>query len=59
MTDDPNGHIGITGAGYFYNGSALVGTVVHWEIDNTNGSGSSVYEKGAWPQFHHDPQLTR
>jgi hypothetical protein len=58
VTSDPNGHIGITGAGYFYNGSALFGTVVHWEIDNTNGSGASVSEKGAWPQFHHDPQLS-
>jgi hypothetical protein len=55
VTDDPDGHIGITGAGY---NSADQGTVVHWEIDNTGGSGSSVYETGAWPQFHHDPQLT-
>jgi hypothetical protein len=58
VTDDPDGHIGITGAGYYSNGSSLVGTIVHWEIDNTSGSGSSVYEQGAWPQFHHDPQLT-
>ncbi len=58
VTDDPDGHIGITGAGYTFNGSALVGTIVHWEIDGSNGSGSSVYEHGAWPQFHHDPQLT-
>jgi hypothetical protein len=58
VSDDPDGHIGITGAGYTYNGSALVGTVIHWEVDGTNGSGSSVYEAGAWPQFHHDPQLT-
>ncbi|HLM95499.1 MAG TPA: hypothetical protein VK283_04240 [Acidimicrobiales bacterium] len=58
VTNDPDGHIGITGAGYYYDGSALLGTVVHWEIDNTNGSGASVYETGAWPQFHHDPQLT-
>ena len=58
VTSDPNGHIGITGAGYTNNGSSLVGTIVHWEIDNTSGSGSSVYEHGAWPQFHHDPQLT-
>jgi PQQ enzyme repeat len=58
VTDDPDGHIGITGAGYVSNGSALVGTVIHWEVDGTNGSGSSVYEAGAWPQFHHDPQLT-
>ncbi|HSZ37831.1 MAG TPA: VCBS repeat-containing protein [Acidimicrobiales bacterium] len=54
VTDDPDGHIGITGVGY-----APSGTIVtHWEIDNTAGSGSSVYEQGAWPQFHHDPQLT-
>jgi outer membrane protein assembly factor BamB len=58
VTDDPDGHIGITGAGYTNTGSALVSVIVHWEIDNTNGSGASVYENGAWPQFHHDPQLT-
>ncbi len=58
VTQDPDGHIGITGAGYQgINGSA-VGIVTHWEIDNTSGSGSSVNEPGAWPQFHHDPQLT-
>jgi hypothetical protein len=56
VTDDPDGHIGITGAGY--TGDSPVGEILHWEIDNTNGSGSSVYEQGAWPQFHHDPQLT-
>jgi hypothetical protein len=56
VTDDPGGHIGITGAGYFDNGSALVGIVEHWVV--SGGSGSTVNEKGAWPQFHHDPQLT-
>jgi hypothetical protein len=56
VTDDADGHIGITGAGYTYSGDQ--GTIVHWEIDNTSGSGSSVHEQGAWPQFHHDPQLT-
>jgi hypothetical protein len=54
VTSDPDGHIGITAAGY--QGSGTV--VAHWEIDNTNGSGSSVNERGAWPQFHHDPQLS-
>ena len=58
MTDDPDGHIGITGAGYVDVGGAATGYIAHWEIDNTSGSGSSVYEAGAWPQFHHDPQLT-
>ncbi len=58
VTDDPDGHIGITGAGSAVIGGNLVGVVSHWEIDGTNGSGASVYEHGAWPQFHHDPQLT-
>ena len=58
VTDDPDGHIGITGAGYVDAGGAATGYIAHWEIDNTSGSGSSVYEAGAWPQFHHDPQLT-
>jgi hypothetical protein len=58
VTADPNGHIGITGAGYAVIGGQLTGVITHWEIDNTNGSGAGVYEKGAWPQFHHDPQLT-
>ncbi len=56
VTDDPDGHIGITGAGYY--GSSDTGVITHWEIDDTGGSGASVYEPGAWPQFHHDPQLT-
>ena len=46
VTDDPDGHIGITGAGYAVIGGNLVGVVSHWEIDGTNGSGSSVYETG-------------
>ncbi len=58
VTADPDGHIGITGAGYTLIGSSLTGKIVHWEIDNTNGTGASVNEHGAWPQFHHDPQLT-
>ncbi len=58
VTDDPDGHIGITGAGYVDVGGAATGYIAHWEIDGTSGSGSSVYETGAWPQFHHDPQLT-
>ncbi len=56
VTDDPDGHIGITGAGY--GGSGNTGYIAHWEIDNTSASGASVNETGAWPQFHHDPQLT-
>ncbi|MGA2474868.1 MAG: hypothetical protein ABSG39_15490, partial [Acidimicrobiales bacterium] len=42
VTDDPNGSIGITGAGYRSNGSALVSVITHWEIGSGAGSGSSV-----------------
>jgi ribosomal protein L24E len=52
ITDDPNGTIGITLAGYQSGGSI----VYHYEIARSNGS--VVYENGAWPQFHHDPALT-
>ena len=52
VTDDPNGTIGITLAGYQGGGSI----VYHYEIAGSNGS--VVNEAGAWPQFHHDPQLT-
>jgi hypothetical protein len=52
VTDDPNGTIGITVAGY--QGSHSV--VDHYEVAGSNGS--LVHESGAWPQFHHDPQLT-
>jgi len=52
ITDDPNGTIGITLAGYQAGGSI----VYHYEIAGSNGS--VVNEAGAWPQFHHDPALT-
>jgi hypothetical protein len=53
ITDDANGSIGITVAGY--NGSNT-GIVQHFEVAGTNGSG--VNATGAWPMFHHDAQLT-
>jgi len=52
ITNDPNGTIGITLAGYQAGGSFIY----HYEIPGSNGS--VVNEAGAWPQFHHDPQLT-
>jgi hypothetical protein len=52
ITDDPNGTVGITLAGYQGGGSI----VYHYEIAGSNGS--LVNESGAWPQFHHDPALT-
>ena len=39
VTDDPDGHIGITGAGYDSVGGEPRGYIGHWEIDNTSGSG--------------------
>ncbi len=52
ITDDPNGTVGITLVGY-----QTAGTIIyHYEIAGSNGS--LVNEAGAWPQFHHDPQLT-
>jgi hypothetical protein len=52
ITDDPNGTIGITLAGYQGGGSI----VYHYELARSNGS--LVSEPGSWPQFHHDPALT-
>jgi hypothetical protein len=52
ITDDPNGTIGITLAGYQSGGSFIY----HYELALSNGA--VVNEAGAWPQFHHDPQLT-
>ncbi len=52
VTDDPNGTIGITLAGYQAGGSVIY----HYEIAGSNGALADG--SGAWPQFHHDPQLT-
>jgi hypothetical protein len=52
ITDDPNGTVGITLAGYQSGGSIIY----HYEIAGSNGS--LVDETGAWPEFHHDPALT-
>ena len=59
VTDDPNGSIGITLAGYVASngpGSPAVGEIDHYEIANSNGAAS--VSGSAWPMFHHDPQLT-
>jgi hypothetical protein len=53
VTADPNGTVGVTIAGYNgYN----EGQVEHFEL--AGASGASVDEAGAWPMFHHDPQLS-
>ncbi|HZU80461.1 MAG TPA: hypothetical protein VE991_11145, partial [Acidimicrobiales bacterium] len=53
ITDDPNGTVGVTLAGY---NSSNAGQIDHFEVAASNGS--IVGEAGAWPMFHHDPQLT-
>ena len=53
VTDDPNGSIGITVAGY--DGSNQ-GVISHFEVSGSNGS--AVNAAGAWPMFHHDPRLS-
>ncbi len=60
VTDDPDGDIGITVAGYFaLAGSAdhdVQGMVQHFTVDGSDGALAT--EAGGWPQFHHDPQLS-
>jgi hypothetical protein len=53
VTDDPNGSIGITVAGY---NASNQGVILHLEVSDSTGS--TVNAAGAWPMFHHDPQLT-
>ena len=53
VTNDPNGTIGITIAGYSV--ATDQGVVLHYEV---RVPGVSATASGAWPQFHHDPQLT-
>jgi hypothetical protein len=53
VTNDPNGEIGITVAGYNGNNQ---GVVTHFEVAGSRGSLAN--ETGAWPMFHHDAQLT-
>jgi hypothetical protein len=53
VTDDPNGSIGVTLAGY---NARDQGVVEHFELYGSNGA--DVDDLGAWPMFHHDPQLT-
>ncbi len=59
VTQDPNGTIGITLAGYVPSGgvgSPAVGEIDHYEIGGSNGG--AAISGSAWPMFHHDPQLT-
>jgi hypothetical protein len=53
VTEDPDGTIGITIAGYDGDNE---GIVMHYEIEGS--SGAAAVAAGSWPMFHHDPQLT-
>ena len=58
VTDDPNGSVGITLAGYTSSplSPAGAGEIDHYEISGS--SGATAVGGPAWPMFHHDPQLT-
>ena len=58
VTEDPNGTIGITLAGYVASGGSPngVGEIDHYEISGSNGA--AAIAGSAWPMFHHDAQLT-
>jgi hypothetical protein len=53
VTDDPNGSIGVTLAGY---NAQDQGVVQHYELKGLNGG--LVDQAGSWPMFHHDPHLS-
>jgi hypothetical protein len=53
VTDDPNGDIGITVAGY---DGTNQGEVRHYEILGSDGA--AAIGPTSWPMFHHDPQRT-
>jgi hypothetical protein len=60
VTDDPDGTIGITVAGYFALPHSpdhdVQGMVQHFTVDGSDGA--LVTEAGGWPQFHQNAQLS-
>jgi hypothetical protein len=52
VTDDANGAIGITIAGY--NGDDQ-GVIYHYEVPSSNGA--EAVGSGSWPGFHRDPSV--
>jgi hypothetical protein len=55
VTVDPNGTLGVTIAGYTAS-PTVHGVMEHFELVGSHVS--TVSEAGAWPEFHHDAQLT-
>jgi hypothetical protein len=60
ITDDPDGSIGITVAGYFAIAGSpnhdVQGMVQHFTVNDSTGR--LINEFGSWPQFHHDATLS-
>ena len=56
VTDDPNGTVGITLAGYLPDAGPGYGRIDHFELPNSNGA--AALSDHSWPMYHHDPQLT-
>ncbi|MHB8219943.1 MAG: PQQ-binding-like beta-propeller repeat protein [Acidimicrobiales bacterium] len=56
LVTDTGGTVGITVAGYGCPTSACFGQVEHYTIPGSNGA--LAVGAGAWPEFHHDPQLS-
>jgi hypothetical protein len=52
VTEDPDGAIGVTIAGYNGNNE---GVIQHYEIPGSDGA--IAVGPGSWPMFHHDPSL--
>ena len=53
VTDDPDGEVGITVAGY---DGTDQGEIRHYEIAGSDGA--TAVGPTSWPMFHHDPQRT-
>ena len=53
VTDDPDGTVGVTIAGYNGNNE---GVIQHYEIPTSQGA--LAVGAGSWPMFHHDPELS-
>ncbi len=56
LVTDTDGTAAITVAGYGCPTSKCFGQVEHYVLPGSNGS--LAVGSGAWPEFHHDPQLT-
>ncbi len=56
LVTDTDGIVGITVAGYGCPSTKCFGQVEHYVLPGSDGA--LAVGAGAWPEFHHDPQLT-